>query len=68
MASSHGVPRLEREEDVEKEQEQIREYRALIDQVNAKVRHHGRPLSRLTIQLMVLCRLKMKRPTTRHSH
>lgn len=42
MASSHGVPRVEREGDVEKEKVQIQEYRALIDNVNAKVR--DRPL------------------------
>lgn len=40
MASSHGISRLETEGvGGEKEQEQIREYRALIDLVNAKVRH-----------------------------
>lgn len=37
MASSHGVPRVAKEGDVEKEREQIREYRALVDSVNAKV-------------------------------
>ena len=40
MASSHGVPRMAREGDVEKEKEQIREYRELIDNVNAKARNH----------------------------
>jgi hypothetical protein len=38
MASSHGIPRVAKEGGGDKEKEQIREYRALIDSVNAKVR------------------------------
>lgn len=37
MASSHGVPRVAREGDGEKERNDIRDYRALLDQVSAKV-------------------------------
>ena len=45
MASSHGIPRVVREDggEKEKEKEQIREYRALIDFVNAKVRDNHTP-------------------------
>jgi hypothetical protein len=39
MASSHGVPRIAREGDGELEKEKIREYRALLDVIAAKVRH-----------------------------
>lgn len=37
MASSHGVPRVAGDGDVEREKVQIRDYRALVDSVNAKV-------------------------------
>jgi hypothetical protein len=37
MASGHGIPRIERERDVEKEKASIAQYRNLLDQVNAKV-------------------------------
>lgn len=45
MASSHGVPRVAREGDGEKEKDDIREYRSLLDLIAAKVRDRYQQLS-----------------------
>ncbi|KIW06500.1 uncharacterized protein PV09_02935 [Verruconis gallopava] len=37
MASSHGIPRVAKESDSEKEREQIREYRCLVESVNTRI-------------------------------
>lgn len=43
MASSHGVPRVAKEGDGEKERNDIHDYRALLNQVSAKVRAQSLP-------------------------
>jgi hypothetical protein len=52
MASSHGIPRVTKEGGGDKEKEQIREYRALIDSVNAKVRATTIPTTKQSIMAL----------------